>query len=126
MEAPNVLAEESLYRFLEKHSDNRVKRELLLFWGMHPNARFDRKAICYALDCSKLDTEGALRAMVEEGLLDKCISNDVTLYSLTKNEERRRPVLKLAAFGRDQWQLMLKRMDQRDMVTKCQDRAEGS
>ncbi len=103
MEAPNVLTEESLYRFLEEHGDNRVKRELLLFWGMHPNARFDRKVICYALDYSKLDTEGALRAMVEEELLDKHICNGVTLYSLTRNEERRQQLLALSTFGWDRW-----------------------
>ena len=117
MEALNVLTEESLYRFLEKHSDNRAKRELLLFWGMHPNARFDRKVICYALDVSKLDMEGALRAMVEEGLLDKHISNGVTLYSLTTNEDSRQPILALAALGWDRWQLMIKRVERRDKAS---------
>lgn len=103
--------EESLYRFLHEHGDNRVKRELLLFWGMHPNARFDRRTICYVLDCSKLDMERALRTMVEEGLLDKRISNGVTLYSLTPDEKKRRPILELAGFSWDQWQLMLRRME---------------
>lgn len=118
MEIPTVLVGESLYRFLEKHGDNRVKWELLVFWGRHPNARFDRKVVCYALDCKKLDAERALGAMVEERLLDSYTGNDVTLYSLTKNEERRRPVLELAALGWNRWQLMLKRIEQRDKVAK--------
>lgn len=126
MEAPNVLTEERLYRFLKKHGDNRVKRELLLFWGMHPNARFDRKTTCYALDCSKLDAEGTLRAMVEEGLLDTHIYNGVTLYSLTTNEDRRRPLLALAALGWDRWQLMIMRVEQTGKVAKCQDKAGDS
>jgi len=106
--------EESLYRFLQEHGDNWVKRGLLLFWGMHPNARFDRRAICYALDCNKLDAERALRTMVEDGLLDRNICNDVTLYSLTKNEEKRQPVLELATLSWEQWQLILKGIEQKD------------
>jgi hypothetical protein len=100
--------EERLYRFLQEHGDNRVKRELLLFWGMHPNARFDRRAVCYALDCNKLDAEMALGTMVDEGLLDKDTCNGVTLYLLTAEEERRRAVLELAALSWDQWQSMLR------------------
>jgi len=100
-------------------AQNGLVRELLLFWGMHPNAKFDRKAICYALDYSKLDTERALRIMIEEGLLDSHSRNGVTLYSLTKDEERRRPVLELAALGRDRWQLMTKRIEREDKVANC-------
>ena len=112
--------EESLYRFLEEHGNNRVKRELLLFWGMHPNAKFSRFAICYAVDSNKLDMKMALRDMVEAKLLDTHIYNGVTLYSLTTNEDRRRPLLALAALGWNRWQLMLRRMEEGDRVATCQ------
>ena len=105
-----------IYRFLQEYGDSRVKRELLLFWGMHPNARFDRRAICYALDCNKLDAERALRTMVEEGLLDETMCNSVTLYLLTTNEERRRAVLELAALSWEQWQLMVRSGEQEDRL----------
>ncbi len=115
--------EESLYRFLQEHGDNGVKRGLLLFWSSHPNARFDSKVICYALDRDRLDTEKALRTMVEEGLLDRSTCNGVTLYSLTTNEDRYRPILELATLGWGRWQLMLKRIDE---VANSQDRAGGN
>lgn len=117
MEALNVLTEESLYRFLEQHGDSRVKRELLAFWGRHPNAKFSKRVLCYTLDCNKLDAERTLRAMVEAGLLDKHISNSVTLYSLTTNEDSRRPILALATLGWDRWQLMIKRVERRDKAS---------
>ncbi len=97
--------EKSLYRFLQEHDDNRVKKELLLFWAMHPNARFDRRAICYALDCSKLEAERALRAMVEEGMLENNTCNGVILYSLTEDEPLRGLVSDLAKLDWRQWQL---------------------
>ena len=99
---PNVA--DSLYCFLEEHGNDRIKRGLLSFWGMHPNARFDISIICYAVDCHKLDAERALKAMVEDGLLDKYMHNGVTLYSLTTNQERRRPVLELTTLPRNRWQ----------------------
>ena len=118
METTNVLTEKNLYCFLEEHGTDRVERELLAFWGRHSNAKFSRRVICYALNCSKLEAEGALRAMVEEGLLDKHITNGVTLYSLTRNEEKRRPVLELVALGWDRWQFMLRRIERKDKLVK--------
>ena len=115
MAMPNI--EDSLYHFLEEHGNNRIKRELILFWGMHPNARFNREVICYALDYHKLEMEIALKALAKEGLLDKHIYNGITLYSLTTDQEIRRPVLELTTLGWDRWQLMLMRMEQRDKET---------
>ena len=110
MAEPNDLIEEHLYRLLEEHGDSWVKRELLAFWGRHPNAKFSRRVLCYALDCNKLDMDKALKALIEARLVDTCIDHDVSLYSLTTSEERRRPVLELAALGWDQWLLMLRRI----------------
>ena len=123
-ETAKVLSEENLYRFLEQHGNNRVKRELLAFWGMHPNAKFGRRAICYALDCSKLEAERALRALVNAGLVDTHMNNGLTLYSLTRNEAKRRAVLELATLGWDQRQLMLKRIERRGKSVKCQSEEE--
>jgi len=118
METAKVLTEENLYRFLEQHENNRVKRELLAFWGIHPNAKFGRRAICYALDCGKLEADRALRALVEAGLIDTHMNNGLTLYSLTRDEAKRRMVLELATLDWDQRQLMLKRIERRDKSTE--------
>ena len=76
MVAPNILIEESLYRFLEEHGDNRAKRRLLFFWGSHPDGKFARYTICYALDCNKLEVDRALRVLVEAGLVDTYMHNE--------------------------------------------------
>ena len=96
-----------------------MKRGLLFFWGSYPSAKFARNAIGYALDSSKLEVDKALRVLVEAGLVDTHILNGVTFYSLTANEERRRPVLELSALGWDQWHLMLKRLEQERKVVKA-------
>ncbi len=101
------ITRDSMFCFLQKYGDSWVKRELLLFWIMHPNTKFSRKAIGYSLTSNNLDVEGSLRVMVEEGLVDENVSNGVTLYSLTSNEERRRLILDLAPLGWNRWQNML-------------------
>lgn len=120
METLTISTEENLYRFLEVHGNNRVKRELLTFLGMHPNAKFTRHVICYALDCGKLEVDRALKALVGAELVDTHVDNSLTLYSLTKNEEKHRPVLELAAMGWDQRRLMLRRIERRYKVVECQ------
>ena len=79
-----------------ERGDNPAKRELYLFWGIHPNAKFSKPIIDFALDCNRSDLDNALQAMVAARLLDTNIQNGVTFYSLTKNEERRRPILEFA------------------------------
>lgn len=76
--------------------DNLLKRDLYLFWGMHPRARFSMSIISYVLDCNKRDLEVMLQTMVEAGLVETHIQNGVTLYSLTANEEKRRAILEFA------------------------------
>jgi len=118
METAKVLTEENLSRFLQQQENNRVKRELLAFWGMHPNAKFGRRAIFYALDCGKLEADRALRALVEVGLIDTHhVNNGLVLYSLTRNEAKRRAVLELATLGWEQRQLVFKRIERRDKST---------
>ena len=121
-----VSTEESLFRFLEEYGKNREERELLAFWGMHPNARFTRYAICYGLDCSKLEANRGLMSLVEEGIIDTSSSNGLIFYSLTKNEEKRRPVMKLAALGWDQWLAMLRQLEKQDKLANQQSLPDGS
>ena len=118
METLSISIEKDLYRFLEEHGTGWVERELLAFWGRHSDAKFSRRVICYALDCSKWEAEEALGVMVDQGLVDEHITNSVMLYSLTRDEEKRQPVLELAALGWDQWQLMLRRIERQDKLVE--------
>ena len=76
-----------------------VKKELFLFWGMHPNTKFSRNTISYALDYNKIELDSTLKDMVEAGFVEAHIQNGETLYSLTTNEEVRRPILEFARHG---------------------------
>jgi hypothetical protein len=99
MAAPNVSTREELLGFLEQYATDRLKTELLAFWGRHPKAKFSRSAIRCALDFGKLDVDRALEQLVETGLVDVCANSKMPLYSLTANEERRRLVLELASLS---------------------------
>ena len=105
----NALAKEDLRRFLQKHGDNRIKRELLLFWGRHPNARFTKFALCYAVDCSGLQAEQSLKSHMEAGLVEE-LTNErgLTFYSLTDDEAKRQLIIELADFDWSQWNPMLR------------------
>ncbi|MDH5770764.1 MAG: hypothetical protein OEZ25_05710 [Candidatus Bathyarchaeota archaeon] len=113
MATPGVLTEEQLYRFLEEHGDSRVKRQLLVFWGRHPRAKFEENAICYTLNRNRSDIDRALRAQVKAGLVDTYMYKNVTLYSLTTNEERRRLVVGLTDIGWGRQQLKFRRIEKR-------------
>ena len=117
MAVRNALTEKQLLRLLKQYASDRLKMELLAFWGRHPNAKFTRGAISCALDCKKLDMDRALKDLVERGLVDMHKHNGVTFYALTTNEERRRVALELAALGWDQRRLMLRRVGQQNIAT---------
>ena len=95
-----------LNAFLDRHGDTRAKQELLLFWALHPNARFSRLAILSATECSKLDTERALTYMVNNELVNMCLDNGLTIYSLTSSENIRQMVAQLSTLDWGQKQIM--------------------
>jgi hypothetical protein len=83
-------AEIGLNGFLDRYGNTRAKQELLLFWALHPNARFSRLAVLSAMECSRLEAEKALASMTNDNLVDMCSENRLTTYSLTKNGDTRR------------------------------------
>lgn len=97
METPRVVTE--CEKSLMQPRDNLIKRDLYLFWGMHPSTKFSKPIISYVLDCNKRELEIVLQAMVEAGLVEKHIQNGVTLYPLTTNDEKRRIILEYVKHG---------------------------
>ena len=93
MSEQKALTERELRQFLEEYGGDRLKREILAFWGRHPQAKFSLATMACALDCRKLDMERSLRAMVNAGLVDTYCYNGQPFYSLTADEQRRRPIL---------------------------------
>ncbi len=85
---------------------------LIRFFIAHPNGRFSRLAIVHAVDDNngKLEIEQSLSRMVEEGILNLNIENEVNFYLLTREEAVRNTVLEMAEFDWRHWQLVLEHM----------------
>ena len=78
---------------------NRLKRDLMFFWGLHSNGRFDEPTICYALDRDVAAVGKELQALLNAGIVEKEVDQGVALYFLTANEGKRRPIVEWASPG---------------------------
>lgn len=105
------LAGETLFQFVKEYAGDRLKVELLAFWGRHPNARFSRLAIRCALECGKSDINRTLKDMVEAGLLDIHTGCGEVFYSLTADETKRQLALGLATLGWARWMSMVRQAE---------------
>jgi len=92
--------------FFDRYGTTRAKQELLLFWALHPNAKFSRLAILSAMECSKLDMERALASMVDDDLVEVRSYSGLTTYSLTSNENIRQMVALLSTIDWGQRKIM--------------------
>ena len=92
--------------FLERYGDTRAKQEVLLFWALHPNARFSRLAVLSAVECSRLEAERALTCMVKNELLNMHSDSGSTIYSLNQSENIRQMLAQLGALDWGQRQIM--------------------
>ncbi len=100
-----------LCQFVKEWGDDHYcMLELLRFFGSHPCARFSRLAIVHALSSTKVYIEGALKHLINKGVVRRYIENNVPFYSLTEDESLRSPVLELAKLDWFQWQLMLRQI----------------
>ena len=102
----NSTARIDLDVFLERYGDTRAKQEAILFWALHPNARFSRLAVLSAMECSKLDAERALAHMVNNELVNMRSDNGLTIYSLTPSENIRQMLAQFSALDWAQRQIM--------------------
>src|SRR4030042_2231881 len=84
---------------------NRCCLALLRFFVVHPNGRFSKLAIVHAIDDSnsRAEIEKDLSQMVNEGILNLNIDNDISFYLLTREEHVRRVILEMAEFEWRHW-----------------------
>jgi len=97
----NLVSQVQFYRVYDEQGDNRLKKELLAFSNRHPNGKFTASTISCALDYRKVEVKKALEEMVKTGLIDAYIESGLTLYSLTKDENKRELVLQSLASDRN-------------------------
>lgn len=82
----SITAEDKVYQAIKGLSYDRCARELLMFLGRHPHARFTRLILISAFDAPKLDIDKALTTLTNRGLIKTCQENTVSLYWLTEAE----------------------------------------
>jgi len=94
---------------VKKLIGNRCCLALLRFFVTHPNGRFSKLAIVHAIDdCnSRLEIEKDLAQMVDDGVLNINIENDISFYLLTREESARGIIMEMAEFDWRHWQLVL-------------------
>ena len=111
-EATKQKEQVSVCQLMKKLISNRCCLALLRFFIAHPNGRFSKLAIAHAIDDgdSKLEVESALAKMVDEGILNINIENDISFYLLTREATVRQIVLDMAEFEWRHWQLVLENM----------------
>ncbi|MDP2917786.1 MAG: hypothetical protein Q8O16_07665 [Dehalococcoidia bacterium] len=108
----DIAVQDKLLEFINDFGDDLSSLELLLFFGRHPHARFNRAAVAHALNIRRIDLVKSLRCLIDRKLVVTCVENDVTLYSLTRDASLQTLVLGLLDIGQHQWQLIAERIIQ--------------
>jgi hypothetical protein len=103
---------EDVWQFIQKYADTEVKVKLLLSCGRYPDAKLGQSVIANVPDHGRLDVEQALHSLVNSGVLNMHVQNTVPFYSLTSDQQRRSPVMTLAAYNWHQRQALLNRVRQ--------------
>lgn len=107
---PTVSIGEEVWQFIQKYADTELKVKLLLACGHYPDAKLSRHVIANVPDHGRLDAEQALNSLVSSGILNIHVQNTVPFYCLTTDQERRNPVMTLAAYNWHQRQALLHRI----------------
>lgn len=105
-----IKIEDRLCEFLRNFTDDLNGLELVLFFGRHPNAKFNRTAVLHALNTRQFDAGLALKKLINRKIVVTCSDNGITLYSLTGDESIRSLIISLVNLGQRQWQLVLEQI----------------
>lgn len=100
----------NLFDFIKGFGDDLCSLELLLFFGRHPNARFNRTAVLRVLTARKFDTAIALKNLINQNLVVTHFENGITLYGLTKEEPAYSIVTGMKNVDLLQWQSLVEQI----------------
>jgi hypothetical protein len=111
-----VIIEDKLCNFIHEFCDDLSVLELLLFFGRHPHARFNRTVVLHAISSKRFDTALALKKLIDKKLVVTYTENNLALYCLTKNEPAHSLTAELLKVGQNQWTaIMEKILDAQDI-----------
>jgi len=112
-----VIIEEKLCNFIHEFCDDLSVLELLLFFGRHPHARFNRTVVLHAISSKRFDTALALKKLIDKNLVVIYNENNIILYSLTKAEPAHSLTTQLLTGGQSQWTAIMEQiLDDQDIV----------
>ncbi len=82
------LSDDSLVSFLRDNEFTGLKLKLLLFWGRHPQAKFNIDCIAHVLDITQHHLRDILRDLIVKGMVNEhyCHSG-IAHYSLNNEHE---------------------------------------
>jgi hypothetical protein len=93
----NNIGIESIFSFLKENKYTGVKLKLLLFWGRHPQARFNLECIAHVLDTTNHHLDEILKEFIEKGVIKKQYCNDgIAHYSLNHDHALSAHITELA------------------------------
>lgn len=106
----DIQIDNKLFDFIKGFGDDLCSLELLLFFGRHPNARFNRTAVLRVLTARRFDTALALKNLIDQRLVITHFENGITLYGLTKEEPAYSMVTGLKNIDLLQWQSLVEQI----------------
>jgi len=89
---------EDIFSFLKENEFTGLKLRLLLFWGRHPEARFNLDGIAHVMDITRHHLKELLRELIDKGMIDEqyCTCG-IAHYSLNHDHKYSGQIKKLAA-----------------------------
>jgi hypothetical protein len=106
----NINTRDMIANFIKNFANDLCSLELLMFFGRHPNARFNRTAVLRAISAKRFDTGIALKHLMDQKLVITFFENGITLYALSKEELIRTAVFELKNIDRLQWQSLVEQI----------------
>jgi hypothetical protein len=89
--------DEEIFSFLKENEFTGLRLRLLLFWGRHPQARFNLDGISHVMDITHHHLKELLKELIDKGMINEqyCPSG-IAHYSLNHDHEFSGHIQKLA------------------------------
>ncbi len=102
--AGDSLKYQDIYEFLKENEFTGLKLKLLLFWGKHPQAKFNIDCIAHVLDITRQHLRQILKELIDTGMVnEQYFSSGIAHYSLNPHHALCLPLQQLASLD---WSLI--------------------
>ena len=92
------IANHELFSFLKENDVTGHRLRLLLFWGRHPQAKFNLDCIAHVLDITHFHVRELLRELISKGMVEeKYCASGMAHYSLNSGHALSEYIQELAS-----------------------------